>query len=41
MFCFAVIKIDFKWIGYANLIRTKSELKVKWFVFGYIYVIVS
>jgi len=37
MFGFAVTKIDFKWIDYVKLIETISELKVKWFVFGYVH----
>ena len=41
MFSSVVRKIDFEWIDSIKLIMTKSELKVKWFVFGYIRVKVS
>jgi hypothetical protein len=38
MFGSAVIRIDFEWINFIELISDKSELNVKWFLFEYIYI---
>jgi hypothetical protein len=37
MFGLAVTIIDFDWIDFGELILNKSELNVKWFMFGYLY----
>lgn len=37
MFDCAVTKIDFGRIYFIKLILIKNKLKVKWFIFGYIY----
>jgi hypothetical protein len=41
MFSFAVRKIDFDKIDFVKLILVKIDFKLKWFMFGYIYIKIS
>jgi hypothetical protein len=41
MFGFASSKIDFERINFVKLILVKIDFKLKWFIFGYIYVKMS
>jgi len=41
MFGPVVTRIDFEWIDYVILILDKSELNLKWFLFGFIYLKVN